>query len=99
MDVEELAAELRRYAPPDIPLRLTATGPGSRTDILEYVRTVIEQRTTVNEDTTAERLARSLVTSILHRLGAGYSIAVGTAMVALVPAYQSADDGLTGDHP
>jgi hypothetical protein len=85
-DVEALAQELARFAPPDIPLRLAATGSGSRTDIVDYVRTVIEQRTSPNGDTSADRLARVLVTSILARLGAGYSIAAGQATVALVPA-------------
>lgn len=59
------------------PLRLTATGPGSRPEIVDYVRTVIEQRTTPNDDTTAERLARAITTSVLSRLGAGYSEAAG----------------------
>jgi hypothetical protein len=58
-------------------LRLADTGPGSRAAIVEYVREVIEQRTTVNDDTTAERLAGGIVTSILSRLGAGYTIATG----------------------
>jgi hypothetical protein len=59
----------------DVPLTLTEEGPGSRDAIVDYVRTVIEQRTTVNDDTTAERLAQGITTSILHRLGAGYSVA------------------------
>lgn len=44
-----------------VPLRLTHVGPGSRAAIVEYVREVIEQRT-VNKDTTADRLARGIVT-------------------------------------
>lgn len=44
-------------------------GTASRIDLEEYVTRVIEQHTTPNEDTTAERLARGLVHSILHRLG------------------------------
>jgi hypothetical protein len=89
-DIMEAMDRLSGYAPPDIPLRLTATGPRSRPQIVEYVRTVIEQRTTPTDDTTVERLAQGLVTSILHRLGAGYSIAVGSATVALVPVTDSA---------
>lgn len=58
-------------------LRLTPTGPGSRAEIIEYVRQVIEQRTTPNDDTTAERLAKAIVTSVLGRLGAGYSATAG----------------------
>lgn len=79
------AEELSRYEPPDVPLRLTATGRASRVDIVDYVRSVIEERTMVNDDTTAERLAQGITTSILSRLGAGYSIAVGSAWIALVP--------------
>jgi hypothetical protein len=50
-------------------LTLDESGPGSRVDIEEYVRTVLVQRTDVHEDTTADRLARNITTSILHRLG------------------------------
>jgi hypothetical protein len=75
---------LDRYEPPDIPLRLTRAGPGSRPAIVEYVRNVLTARTAVNDDTTADRLARALTTSILSRLGAGYSIASGQAWIALV---------------
>jgi acetyl-CoA carboxylase alpha subunit len=82
---EQLAEDVAQYKPPDIPLRLQAAGPGSRPDIVDYVRSVIEQRTAVNGDTTADRVARALVTSILHRLGAGHSVACGFATVALVP--------------
>lgn len=82
----ELAEELSRFEPPDIPLSLTRTGRGSRDEMVKYVQSVIEQRTTVNDDTTADRLARGIVTSILSRLGAGYSIATGSAWIALVPA-------------
>lgn len=79
--------DLDRYTtPPDVPLRLQATGPGSRDEILEYIRRVIEQRTTPNHDTTAERLARGITTAVLSRLGAGFPIATGRAKVALVPA-------------
>lgn len=60
-----------------IPLHLTASGPGSRAEIAAYIKTVIEQRTTPNADTSAERLAESITTSVLHRLGAGYSVATG----------------------
>jgi hypothetical protein len=56
-------------------LALTENGPGSRASIAEYVRTVIEQRTVPNDDTTAERLAQGITTSILHRLGSGYTAA------------------------
>jgi hypothetical protein len=52
--VAGMSDDLARYAPPDIPLRLTRTGPGSRADMIEYVRTVIEQRTAVNDDTSAD---------------------------------------------
>lgn len=89
MTPEDLAAELSRIAPPDIPLRLTATGSGSRPDIVEYIKTVLDERTDVHSDTSSERLARGLVTSILHRLGAGHSIAVGSATVALVPTKEA----------
>lgn len=58
-------------------LRLMAAGPGSRPEIAAYIRTVIEQNTTPNPDTTAERLASSVATSVLSRLGAGYSISCG----------------------
>lgn len=92
MSAEDLRRELLRFEPPDIPLRLTATGRASRSDIVDYVRAVIEKRTTVNDDTTADRLAQGIVTSILHRLGAGYSIATGAAWIALVPAGDSSAD-------
>jgi hypothetical protein len=82
----DVADELARFAPPDVPLRLTATGPGSRAEIIKYVTDVLEQRTTPNGDTSAERLARGITTSILSRLGAGYSISSGEATVALVKA-------------
>lgn len=59
------------------PLRLAPTGPGSRPAIIDYVRSVIEQRTTPDPDTNADRLARAITTSVLHRLGAGYPAAVG----------------------
>lgn len=62
---------------PDIPLRLSPRGPGSREEILRYVQSVIEQRTSPNDDTSAERLANGIVTSVLHRLGSGYPVAVG----------------------
>ncbi|TMR14071.1 hypothetical protein ETD86_29435 [Nonomuraea turkmeniaca] len=52
-------------------LLLSESGPGSRAGIEEYVRDVIGQRTTPDDDITADRLARGLVYSILHRLG-GY---------------------------
>jgi prevent-host-death family protein len=72
----------RRYAaivPADgVPLRLTEEGPGSRASIEEYVQEVIAERTVPNDDTTVERLARNITTSILHRLGAGYSVATGS---------------------
>jgi hypothetical protein len=68
-------AALRVLRRKGIPLTLTEDGPGSRAEIADYVRTVIEQRTTPNDDTTAERLAQNITTSILHRLGAGYSVA------------------------
>jgi len=61
-------------------LRLTTEGPGSRDAIVEYVQSVIEQRTTPNDDTSAERLARNIVTSVLSRLGAGYSVAAGSTV-------------------
>ncbi|WP_031165988.1 hypothetical protein [Streptosporangium roseum] len=58
-------------------LLLAPEGSGSRDALIEYVQSVIEQRTTTNDDTSAERLARGIVTSILSRLGAGFSTAVG----------------------
>lgn len=61
----------------EVSLRLTTAGPGSRPEIIEYVRTVIDERTTPHDDTTAEELARAITTSVLSRLGAGYSVAVG----------------------
>ncbi len=42
--------------------------PGSPQAIAEYIRTVIEQRTKPNDDTTAERLAAAIAKSIFHRL-------------------------------
>jgi hypothetical protein len=60
-----------------VTLRLADSGPGSRAEIVDYVREVIEQRTTLNDDNSAERLARGIVTSILSRLGAGYTLAAG----------------------
>lgn len=63
--------------PREFPLRLSLEGPGSREEILKYVQSVIEQRTTPHDDTSAERLANGIVTSVLHRLGAGYPLAVG----------------------
>lgn len=65
-------------------LRLTDTGPGSRSEIVAYVRQVIGQRTTPNDDTSAERLAEGIVTSILHRLGAGYSVSAGSDRVQVL---------------
>jgi polyhydroxyalkanoate synthesis regulator phasin len=56
-------------------LRLTETGPGSRAEIVAYVREVLEQRTVPNDDTDAEKLAKAIVTSVLSRLGAGYAAA------------------------
>lgn len=44
-------------------------GPGSRREIEEYVQTVLEQRTEIHDDTTSNRLARCITTSILARLG------------------------------
>jgi len=61
----------------EAPLKLTATGPGSRAEIAAYIQQVIEERTTPNDDTSAERLAHGITTSVLHRLGAGYTVAVG----------------------
>ncbi|MEV1003426.1 hypothetical protein [Nonomuraea sp. NPDC050202] len=60
-------------------LLLTHDGPGSRAEMIEYVRTVLEQRTTVNDDTTAEKMARAIVTSILYRLSAGWTASAGEA--------------------
>jgi hypothetical protein len=68
-------AALRVLRRKGVPLMLTEDGVGSRQAIVEYVHTVIEQRTTVNDDTTAERLAQAITTSVLHRLGAGDSVA------------------------
>lgn len=50
-------------------LLLDDYGPGSRESIQEYIETVLIQRTTVNDDTSAERLAHNMTISILHRLG------------------------------
>lgn len=63
-------------------------GPGSHAEIVAYVQRVIEQRTTVNDDTTAARLARGITISVLSRLGFGYSEATGSrrAEPVLVPA-------------
>lgn len=55
----------------DVPLRLTARGPGSRAEIAAYVKAAIEQNTTPNDDASSERLAEGITTSVLHRLGAG----------------------------
>ncbi len=41
----------------------------ARQGIEEYVRVVISQRTTPNDDTTADRLAKAITTSVLARLG------------------------------
>lgn len=60
----------------DVPLLLTGTGPGSRPEILDYLKTVIEQNTTTNADITPERLAHAMLTSVLHRLGSGFTAAV-----------------------
>lgn len=57
-------------------LRLTSSGPGSRKEITDYVRTVLEQRTTVDSDTSADQLADGIIMSVLVRLGATYSIVV-----------------------
>lgn len=45
--------------------------------MIEYVQRVLEQRTTVNDDTSAERLAGGIVTSILSRLDFGFSQSAG----------------------
>jgi hypothetical protein len=60
-----------------VPLILFDEGVGSRPEIVAYVREVIEQRTTPGDDTTADRLARGIVTSVLSRLGASLSVAAG----------------------
>lgn len=65
----------RRPEPVAVPLQLATAGPGSRAEIVAYVLRVLATRTTVNPDTTPERLAAGIVTSILHRLGAGYTVA------------------------
>jgi hypothetical protein len=72
----------------DVALRLTASGPGSRTELVRYVATVLQQRTTPGEDTSARRLAEAVVTSILHRLGAGLTAAAasGPDIEALIEA-------------
>src|ERR1700749_172453 len=60
-------AEALLNAPGWTLLALTECGPGSGAEIAAYVREVIEQRTMPNDDTTAERLAEAITTSILHR--------------------------------
>lgn len=50
-------------------LSLPETGAASRASIVGYVTGVIDDRTTVNDDTTARLLAQAIVTSILNRLG------------------------------
>lgn len=45
--------------------------------IREYVEAVITQRTVVNDDTTAGRLARGITGSVLHRLGYSEAQAFG----------------------
>lgn len=45
--------------------------------IRDYVEAVLTQRTVVNDDTTAERLARGITGSILHRLGYSEAQAFG----------------------
>ena len=60
-----------------IPLLLTREGAGSRAEIEAYVASVIRERTTPNEGTSAERLAYAITTSVLHRLGASFSVATG----------------------
>lgn len=77
-----LADLLRRVADridgTGVDLRLTATGPGSRPEIVDYVRTAIERNTLpLNDDAAADKLARAITTSVLHRLGAGYSVSTG----------------------
>ncbi len=62
-------------------LILDDEGPGSHAQIVDYIRRVIDERTTVNDDTTAERLARGITTSVLSRLGFGYSEATGSRHV------------------
>lgn len=47
---------------------VAGTGSGSYQEIVAYITAVIEQRTTVNPDTTAEKLARGITASVLHRL-------------------------------
>ena len=47
---------------------LTPEGRGSFFEIAAYITTVIEQRTTVADDTTAERLGRGIAYSVLSRL-------------------------------
>lgn len=84
-DYDRRRRELAGTRPPDVPLALAPDGPGSRDALVAYVRTVLRDNTTVDA-TTADRLARNMITSVLHRLGAGFSIAVGAAIVALVPA-------------
>lgn len=45
------------------------SGPGSRDEIVRYVKDVLDERTDVHEDTTSDRLARAITTSVLARLG------------------------------
>ena len=58
-------------------LHLADSGSGSRAEIVAYVREVLKQRTTPNDDTYIDTLVEAIVTSVLHRLGAGYSAAAG----------------------
>jgi hypothetical protein len=56
-------------------LRLEATGPGSRDEIGCYVRTAIEQHTTPKPGCVGvEQLAEIITTTVLNKLGAGYTL-------------------------
>lgn len=60
-----------------IPLLLTHDGVGSRAAIEDHIAAVLRERTVPNPDTSAEKLARGITTSVLHRLGASYTVATG----------------------
>jgi hypothetical protein len=52
-------------------LRLEGSGPGSKDAITQYVRMAIERHTTPKDGTNPQRLAETITTSVLNRLGAG----------------------------
>lgn len=68
--------QILRSADERIGLTLPTTGSGSYVELVEYVRTVLEQNTDLkpeyNPTGSFDKLARGMMYSILHRLEIGW---------------------------